>query len=349
MKSCLSAIAMLATVAAVACSGARPPVPCPEAKPPKAHFVDSDGNTLEQYDAIWVWLSRVYGQAGPTPIRITFRGRGDSMFQVATSSMDLSLQPLDGRSPRATIAHEASHLFLAQLTKRASELEEFRFVDEGLASVLEHELDGPSTAFRKSALGGAALRLHEAKYGFARVQRWSTFFGVDRDRDWGAYDVGASFVYFVRERYGEPALFKLLSTIGETRALGTAIARALGASMDDVEAGWLAYVEKAGYSAPRIVAENPVDGDTAVPVDRSEISVTFDSDMSPTICVVTPCKEGICFDHASFRDPRTLVIKIDKPLLPAHDYHLALGVRSCRLRGTDGRELPITNWGFETK
>jgi hypothetical protein len=71
--------------------------------------------------------------------------------------------------------------------------------------------------------------------------------------------------------------------------------------------------------------------------------------MTPNICVLTPCKEGICFDHARWPTPRTLTIAIDRALLPAHAYQLSLGTSSCRLQSRTGAELPVTEWRFETR
>ncbi len=326
---------------------------CAETPAPTARYVDADGNTLERYDDLWRQLARFYGATQPGAIAVHFAPGGPSRFDAAQATVTLSLGALRGRSLRPVLAHESSHLFLAALTGGASTLEGFRFVDEGVASLLEHQVAADEAVWKVQALGGTAERLRAAPFGLAELQRWSAFFGDGGERsDYGAYDVGASFVLFVRAEHGDARLVELLRAIGATRSLDAASRQALGRPLAELEAAWLAYLRRVdlGAAGPVHVLElRPANDEHGAPTDLREITVTFDADMAPSLCLSTPCQEGVCHDHARWKTPRTLAIGVDHPLLPHHAYRLALGWQSCRLKSLAGGELPLTEWRFETR
>ena len=346
-------LVVLVSLALAACGGRAAPAPCQPCAPSvpvAAHYVDADDNSLEKYDAIWSALQRFYRSESPANIRVRYRPSGPSMFDVPSSTVVISLSSLEKSSLRATIAHESSHLFLAALTEGASTLDELRFIDEGLASVLGYEIDGQLAPYQARAVRLAAGRMKEAPITFERVARWPTFFGSGgKNLDWGAYDVGASFVFYLRDEVGDARLVDLLRSLGRTRSLEASARQVLGRSLSELESGWHAYVGKAKVDVPKLIDQSPQTLSQAVSTTRSEISVTFDVDMAPIVCLMTPCQEGICFDHARWKTERTLVVAIERPLLPKHTYRLALGVPSCRLRSRAGDELPVTEWSFETE
>jgi hypothetical protein len=332
------------------CRGREAPLPAVEPRPVTAHYVDADGSVLDEYDALWAQLSRFYQSPRPATIHVRRRPSGTSMFDVPSSTVLISAASLHGGPERPTIAHESSHLFLAEITAAASTLDAFRFIDEGLACVIEHEVGGGIDAYRDRALRRAAGRLREGPITFERVQRWSTYFGTpERGLDFGAYDVGASFVFFVRDTWGDGRLLDLLRALGVTRSLESAVERSLGRPLPEVEAAWIAYVGRVPVSVPQVVEQIPANGSRAASTTLAEVTVTFDVEMSPSICVLTPCQEGICFDHARWTTARTLAIAIERPLLSAHAYTLSLGTPTCRMQSRAGVELPVTVWRFETQ
>jgi Bacterial Ig-like domain len=140
-----------------------------------------------------------------------------------------------------------------------------------------------------------------------------------------------------------------LRAVAATRSLDASVKQGLGRPLPEVEAAWLAYVRRTPVNVPKVVESSPANGSRGVPTTLTEIAVNFDVEMVPDICVLTPCKEGICFDHARWTTGRTLAIAIDRPLFPAHVYQLSLGTPSCRLQSRAGAELPVTEWRFETQ
>ncbi len=348
-----AATSALAALATAACA---PPVAaprCPEPAVAPARYVDADGNTLERYDALWSQLSRFYGATRPSTIEVRFAPAGPSRFDLDRSAVTLSLGALAGKAVRPVLAHESSHLFLAALTGGASTLEALRFVDEGVASLVEHQVAGDEAVWKVQVLGATAARLRAAPFGFAELARWSSLFGDGGPRsDYGAYDLGASFVLYVREAHGEARTMDLLRALGATRSLDEGARHALGVPIAQLEAGWLAYVRRVELGAPgpvHVVEARPADDERGVPTDQREITVTFDADMARTLCLSTPCQDGVCHDHARWKTPRTIAIALDRPLLPRHAYRITLGWQSCRLRSLAGGELPLTEWRFETR
>jgi len=72
--------------------------------------------------------------------------------------------------------------------------------------------------------------------------------------------------------------------------------------------------------------------------------------MQSSVCIRTDCNDGICYDHAAWKDARTLVVTVNGSLLPAHAYALSLGVAGrCRLRAQTGAEPPVVTWEFRTR
>ncbi len=116
-----------------------------------------------------------------------------------------------------------------------------------------------------------------------------------------------------------------------------------------MEGLWLAGAAVGAHHGPTVVSRSPLDGAARVAIDTRELSVAFDTDMQPTVCVNAPCDQGVCYDHARWSTPRTLTIAVDPKLLPKHDYSIGLGARSCHLKSVGGYELPVTIWRFRTE
>lgn len=112
--------------------------------------------------------------------------------------------------------------------------------------------------------------------------------------------------------------------------------------------GWLDMQKAVQGPPPKIVSMIPKDGDDAVSNDIGELLVTFDRPMyTSEICVHAPCSDGVCHDHASWKDDKTLVIKVEKALTPGKSYDLQLGVNGkCVVAGADASHLPYTPWRF---
>jgi hypothetical protein len=187
------------------------------------------------------------------------------------------------------------------------------------------------------------------------VQEWRVYFGAPKEGqhvlDFGAYDVGAAFVFFVTERYGEDKLRALLVDLGRTRSLDASSRAVLGAGLEETQGAWEQFLARTTVRVPAIVERVPADGVTGVDLDLREAHVTFDVDMAAGCSNMrTPsCADGICAEHARWKDGRTLAIDIDRRLPEAHAFEIELGTHGCLLRSTEGVELPKTKWRFVTR
>ena len=73
--------------------------------------------------------------------------------------------------------------------------------------------------YRKSALITAARKARKGGVSFAAAQKWSKYFGEPPNADYDAYDVGASFIFFVEDTYGEKRLFSFFQATGREPSL----------------------------------------------------------------------------------------------------------------------------------
>ncbi len=65
----------------------------------------------------------------------------------------------------------------------------------------------------------------------------------------------------------------------------------------------------------------------------------------------TPCGDsGVCFEHARWRTPRELAVRVEPRLQPGTTYTLTLGSasRGRPLISCAGQPLPVSRWRFTT-
>jgi hypothetical protein len=351
---------LLGSLGGLACSKA-PVVTAPRVTPPQpaAHFFDADGKPIAAYETAWPYLTAYFGGAVPSRITVLHQATGTSHFVHDQDIIYISASSLHGVPEPAIVAHETAHRALAVLSGGASAQEPFRFMDEGLAMILQKQVVGTLPAYRRAALVLAAQRLTTGSVRLADMQAWSRYFGdasggSDAKLDWNAYLVGSAFDFFVEDTYGEGALKRLFADLAKTRSLAASTKTVFGRTLDETEAAWVAYLRAVDLAtvarAPTVVEMMPANGATGVATELPEIHVTFDTDMVQSICVNAPCSAGICYDHAHWKDSRTLAIRIDRPLMPDHLYSLALGSPpQCTLKSSDRIDLPVTRWEFRTR
>jgi hypothetical protein len=305
------------------------------------------------------YLTAYFGGAVPGTITVNYASGPGDYFDSRRNGITISMAETHGPRELGLVAHEASHLALAAFSGGVSTLEPFRFMDEGLAAIIEHTVGGTLPKYRHAALVVAARRLSTGSVSLADLQAWSRYFGdpighPERAADYDAYEVGSAFDFFVQDTHGEGALRSLFADLARTRSLASSVRTVFGHTLDETEAAWVAYLRAVDVSVasrpPAVVEMVPANGAAGVATDLAEVRVTFDTDMTPFICVNTPCNEGICYDHAVWRDLRTLAIKIDRPLMPDHPYSLSLGSPPrCMLKSEDRVELPVVKWEFRTR
>lgn len=318
--------------------------------------MDPSGTPIRDCAAVWQHLSAFFGEALPTRITIEKENEGTSHFDPGRNLVYISKTSLQGQgvaapsSECAVVAHETAHVALAKLTDGASTMEAFRFLDEGLATIIQERVDGTIARYKRAALGLAARRLSIGSVKLTDVQVWSKYFGDPGVKaDYRAYEVGSAFVFFVEDTWGEGALRRLFRDLAKTKSLDASVGNIHGRTLDETEREWESYLRSVEVHVPTIAEMVPRNGATAVPRDLGEIRVTFDTDMSPVICVSTNCNDGICYDHAYWKDARTLAIKLDEPLASSRAYSLSLGSpNQCALTSADGIEVPVVKWEFRT-
>ena len=299
------------------------------------HFVGDDGKQWFEYETIWNKLRDFYGHAMPPQITIKFTdARGVSRFNPKKNWILINRQGYQKEGVRV-IAHEASHLCLNLLTNGASNQEQFRFMDEGF----------------DQALPTAALQLQKGNLSFAKIEKWSKYFGGPYMDRWYAYEVGASFDFFIIDKFGEEKLKELFIAIGSSRDFTIAVHKTLGKTLDVLEADWKTYLTKIPLSLaePQIMAFFPPSNALDVPTDLSEIFVNFSIPMATNIRVIANCDEGICYTNAYWKDRKKLAIRLPKRLLANHKYTVRLGHEGQMLKSQTGIPLPITTWEFTTK
>lgn len=317
-----------------------------------AHFIGVDGKTWVEYAAVWNKLQAFYGNAMPKKITIKFiDAKGFSRFDPNRNIIFIDQQNYQELGARI-IAHESSHLCLNLLTKTASTQEQFRFMDEGFAEIMAHRAFNDLDRYKfNRALPAAALQLQKNNLSFAKVQKWSEYFGDPHNGRWHAYDVGASFDFFIIDKFGERKLRELFAAIGLSHDFAAAVYSVLGVTLATLEADWKVYVAKVplSFEKPQIKEFFPANNATNIPTDISEIIVSFSVPMNIySFSIVTDC-DGICYTNAYWKDQKRLAIRLPKQLRKNHQYSIQLGDKKQAIKSQTGIPLPITTWKFTTK
>ncbi|HCF59797.1 MAG TPA: hypothetical protein DFS52_17600 [Myxococcales bacterium] len=324
--------------------------------PRPVHFVDLHGNELKSLEPCWQSLHRFFGEATPERITIGYTPESASSFSVGSDSITVSMNEW-ATNPAPIVAHESSHLALSHLTQGASATEPFRFLDEGLAEYLQHVVAGDLPAYREEALAVAAADRARGAISFAAMRSWQTCFGRPPKRNLRAYAAGASVVFFLVERWGEPKLRAFFAELGRTRDLDQATRAKIELSVEQLEAGWTAWLKTQRPAMTdsdeplRIVRFSPAQGSKSVSAALREVEVELSSDMfgRAPLCLQTPCNDGLCYTEAYWKSPRILAVRAPKGLRAGTRYELRIGAAGCQIQSRSGEKLPVTEWSFQTR
>ncbi|MBC86727.1 MAG: hypothetical protein CL677_06060 [Bdellovibrionaceae bacterium] len=210
-----------------------------------ARYVDKNGEKKEQFKSIYSFVNK---HVGSCPKKIFFghdkRKDGFSRFKGATATVTMA-KPPEHENFKMILAHETSHICLFNKTNGASNTEPFRFFDEGLADIIGGRFVGGESNYKKKAFSKAKAWNKEGKVSFSKVQKWNDYFGNPPDVDFGAYMVGATFVYFILDSFGKDTLELFLIDIGKTKSLKITIKNIFDMNQDHFEKLWLKYIEEA--------------------------------------------------------------------------------------------------------
>ena len=203
-----------------------------------AHYHDALGQPLAEYEPVWQQLHARFGAALPIAIGVERIGGSSSRFDASRNVILVADGSRAYQTELGVVAHESCHLALARLTAGASTEDQLRFVDEGLAMVVEQELEGTLESYRDKA---EAIVRGRPPVHFADLERWSTFFGHANDHpDWKAYDVAADLVLFLDDTYGRAKLDALLADLARTRSFDASCVAVLGLDVATLERRWWA-------------------------------------------------------------------------------------------------------------
>lgn len=322
-------------------------------KDAKHHYFDMHGNSLEKYNDIWIKLFDYYGKYLPETIFVKYIDRGSSRIDPHNHVVKISLTHLYSE-PELVIAHETSHIALYRLTNGANSLKQFKFIDEGFASFMGAKITDTLEDFKVSALSVAKTYHEKNNIRFAEVQDWERFSNWPYKSNPDSYLVGASFCFFIIDKYGHPQLENLFHEIGRSKDLNLAFNKVFKKSKIDIEMEWGQYLSRVMIDPtpviPKVTGMYPYHGAGNVPTDLNEIYVEFNKRMRGDICIGTPCDAGICYKNAYWKTRNVLAIRIENTLKHNYTYRLVLSPKKeCKIKSAVGVDLPRTNWYFTTQ
>jgi hypothetical protein len=266
---------------------------------------------------------------------------------------------LRGSDLISTGIHESAHLAMYRITNGASLRDEFRFFDEGFADIIQSSVNNKCKLYKQRSLYAANIEMENGNLSFALLQNWTKYYGAWKSPDANfpknpnAYPVGASFVFFMMDIYGEEKWQAFLIHIGQTKELASTLAKVTGKNIIEIEKGWKEYIlnhKNVSASIPRIVEQFPANGADDVDPHIREIFVKFDQEMDTNKIVFINDSPDFGFSDAYWKDEKTLSISLKKGLTPNMRYNATLGsdIHGLLLSAI-GCKFPETTWTFKTR
>jgi hypothetical protein len=204
------------------------------------------GPKLAKYDYVEGLLEGFYGGHMPQKVDVKITGRNTSGFNTSKMQITVSTKYIGSRMAD-TLAHETSHLALYNLTNGQSIQTKFRFIDEGMATVMATRTAEDPNIKKQKVMTSAEKNRRKGRLHFASAARWKQFFGNPNTNfnnlDWSAYDVGASFVYYIIDNYSEEELYTFCLSLGETKDFKASIQLVFGVSSAEMQKSWNKYVK----------------------------------------------------------------------------------------------------------
>lgn len=148
------------------------------------------------------------------------------------------------KNQRELLTHEMCHLSLYNLTNHQSMRECFRFLDEGLAEIIGRQIAEPNELelYKIKSINSAKNQIQNLS--FKKVQKWDEFFGAfdSPQKNWDAYEVGVSFIFFIFDTYSKEKLYELFISISKTENLSKSVFEVFGKNETEFEKEWRTYV-----------------------------------------------------------------------------------------------------------
>lgn len=208
------------------------------------NVINDKGEDLEKVQAAYDFVNNVFRMK--CPFRVTYHvdrtDFGFSHFKPKKNAVYIAFKHLSKLD--RTFSHELAHLCLNKITSGASVQEGFRFIDEGFADLIGFRYISKESWYKKKAFKVAKDYSSKRKISFKLAQDWSTYFGSPPGKvDFNSYFVGATFIYFIQEKYGDDSLFSFFEELKMKRDLSSAIKIVFAKDKKQFELEWLNFIE----------------------------------------------------------------------------------------------------------
>ncbi len=225
-------------------------------------------------------LADRFAVAADEPIRLVIYGSDDDFMEAlppnsadwiggqahpALNLIVAQVQPGTGadREIRRMVPHEVSHLILHQATENPWNSPP-NWLDEGLAVYNQETPDRDLPGILDDAVDDGEL---------IPVRALGSSFPLDPDQAFLSYAESHSIVTFIIEELGEAELAEMIAVFRDEVSYDEAVERALGMTVEELDAAWKAWLGYEGDSSPN--SSNSID---APP--RSQTDGVDDSDLS---------------------------------------------------------------------
>jgi hypothetical protein len=182
-----------------------------------------------------------------------------------------NISPDDDWEVRRMIPHEVSHLVLYQATHNPYAYNP-NWLEEGIAVHNQEVADADFPYLVAEAARDGRL---------IPLRALSASFPSDTDLAILSYAESVSVVEFILDRYGEEGLARLVAVFAEGETADAAVQRALGLSLDELEAEWRATLPAAertpvpGETPEKLDARSTSDTEIVLRVVASALACTF--------------------------------------------------------------------------
>ncbi|MEX2314457.1 MAG: peptidase MA family metallohydrolase, partial [Thermomicrobiales bacterium] len=169
-----------------------------------------------------------------------------------------------GREIRRMIPHEVSHLILHQATENPWNTPP-NWLDEGLAVYNQETPDSDLPDILDDAVDDGRL---------IPVRALGSSFPLDPEQAYLSYAESHSIATFIIEELGEDEMAELIAVFRDEVSYDEAVERALGMSVEELDAAWKAWL---GYDGDSVPTGNATSADTP---PRSQTDIDDDDDLS---------------------------------------------------------------------
>ncbi len=222
------------------------------------HFYDNDDKPLEKVEFIYDELKKYFKNKMPGKITVKYVKTEIKIFEDDNSYFNpgngsVLINEAHKSDLVKIVAHETSHLCMAYITSNLSINENYRFLDEGFASIFDKIAVGKYEnialneleEYKKNALAISANQNVKGNVDFKKVQKWSEYYGdAGKKTNYYAYPVGSSFVFYIFDAYSNESFFQFLIDLAKTDNLDKSFRNIFKKNKSEIEKEWQDYLKK---------------------------------------------------------------------------------------------------------